>query len=87
MSNDAEVAVYASADMVLKAVDDLCATQQEMEKWIEVTDDVWKVFQVDGEGMGGQKGESSSDQRRSQPRRGLLLRLSTDASSLASSLA
>ncbi|KAJ9122701.1 hypothetical protein QFC24_004130 [Naganishia onofrii] len=63
VSNDAEVAVYASADMVLKAVDDLCATQQEMEKWIEVTVDVWKVFQVDGEGMGGQKGESSSDQR------------------------
>jgi hypothetical protein len=83
VSNDAEVAVYASADMVLKAVDDLCVTQQEKEKWIEVTDDVWKVFQVDGEGIGGPKGESSSDQRGSQPRRGLLLHHSTNASSLA----
>ncbi|KAJ9101760.1 hypothetical protein QFC21_003099 [Naganishia friedmannii] len=62
VGNDVEIAVYASADMIRRAVDDLCATQQQQDKWIEVTDDMWKVFQVDGEGMGGLKGEDDADQ-------------------------
>ncbi|KAJ9116966.1 hypothetical protein QFC22_004624 [Naganishia vaughanmartiniae] len=63
VSNDAETAVYAAADMVQKAVDDLCATQQEQDKWIEVAEESWKAFQIDGEGTGGQKGEDAGEQQ------------------------